>query len=98
MAPECFDLSKKVHFGHDIWAIGIITASLVLGNVPIPKYKYIQDYNQYITDKFDIRNNFLIRNLANEELREFLSMTLCKEIEERMTIDQVLNHQFLSMN
>jgi len=88
LAPEM--INKKGHDGHiDIWCIGVLLFELITGRVPFQG-------NDIDTLKYNIRNmNIAWPSDINNEAKDLISKILKYNPEERLTIEEILNHIFI---
>lgn len=90
LAPEVLDVDSKYDARKvDVWSIAIIYACMVLRRFPW-KLPRVSDPSY----KLFLNNNIKLFKLLPESSREFISHLL-KPKDERYTMDEVINHNFI---
>jgi polo-like kinase 1 len=91
IAPEILGSKVKGHsFEVDIWAIGVITYTLLVGRPPFETDSVKKTYTKINKGEFDFPNHVLI----SEEGKDFICKILIVDPEKRMTINDIKNHPF----
>jgi len=100
MAPEllnCYGYCKKV----DIWALGVITFQLLSGVLPFvdhnDSYAYLSEdqLRQNICNK-QIDFDLPCLDCISESARDFISVCLDRNVDQRWTASQLLKHEWIS--
>ncbi|XP_050212835.1 serine/threonine-protein kinase GRIK1-like [Mercurialis annua] len=89
-APECC-LGLTYHGkAADTWAVGVTLYCMVLGQYPF--------LGETLQDTYDkIVNNILaLPNEMNPQLKDLLEGLLCKDPKQRLTLDSVANHSWVT--
>ena len=85
MPPELY-FQNYVYFTSDIWSLGITIFLLTINHNPLK--------NQIISSQDDINKN-LNYYITNNELKNFIKEMLIFNEKERISIDELINHNFL---
>lgn len=91
MAPELLKNEKYSGFSIDIWSLGIILFTMLYGEMPFDedddlktKYKIIHDDPVY-------------KEIIPPDAINLLKKILCKDPYKRPTLNEIINHPFLSV-
>jgi len=92
-SPELCDPQKKAHLGQpiDIWALGITLYCMVFNKMPFTG-PVLSIFDQIVNRELDFTS------LPDAELRDLFYGLLRKNPEERLNIDQVLQHDWVKNN
>ncbi|KAK8635756.1 hypothetical protein V6N13_004475 [Hibiscus sabdariffa] len=89
-APECCIGSTYHGKAADTWAVGVTLYFMVMG-----KYPFLGETLQDTYDKI-VNNPLVLPNDMNPELRNLLQGFLCKDPKQRMTLDAVAKHSWVT--
>jgi len=98
IAPEKLFYGKTLAysgFKSDVWSLGIVLHTLVLNRFPWEKEKlkaYIAENKSYPTFKIEER----FKSLLSDDLKDLLYQLLENDPDKRISLDQVLQHPWLS--
>ncbi|CAI0397764.1 unnamed protein product [Linum tenue] len=88
-APECC-LGLTYHGKlADTWAVGVTLYCMILG-----EYPFLGETLQDTYDKI-VNNPLVLPNRMNPQLKDLLQGLLCKDPEQRLTLDAVSNHPWV---
>lgn len=88
LAPEVLLKKKNINRVADVWSIGVVTYTLLCGKTPF------RNYNDLMKGKFDWRGKQWI--YVSDEAKDFVKKCLVVDVNERMMIEQVLEHPFFT--
>jgi serine/threonine protein kinase len=92
LAPEV--LKGQGHgYPMDIWALGIIAYSLIIGYTPFEGEKIETTYQRIKENRYE----FPIDSEISQEAKNFITMILNPDPHARPTIEEILSHPFLSL-
>ena len=93
MSPEMID--GNVTYVSDIWSVGVIVYQMITGDLPfIGK----GDDNKTLYEKIKNGNydtEILNEKDCSEEAKDFINKALQKDIKNRLTVDEALNHPWI---
>ncbi len=93
MSPEMID--GNVTYVSDIWSVGVIVYQMITGDLPfIGK----DDNNKTLYEKIKNGNydtEILNEKDCSEEVKDFINKALQKDIKNRLTVDEALNHPWI---
>ena len=93
MSPEMID--GNVTYVSDIWSVGVIVYQMITGDLPfIGK----DDNNKTLYEKIKNGNydtEILNEKDCSEEAKDFINKALQKDIKNRLTVDEALNHPWI---
>lgn len=93
IAPEVLENNKRGYsFGVDVWALGIIIYTLLVGRSPFQAETPQETYSRIRLGSYTFPTEIYINPLAVD----LLSKILVPEADERLTIREVENHPFLN--
>ncbi|KAJ8768721.1 hypothetical protein K2173_023625 [Erythroxylum novogranatense] len=91
-APECC-LGQNYHGkAADTWAVGLTLYCMILG-----QYPFLGETIQDTCDKI-VDNPLVLPSEINPQLKDLLEGLLCKDPVQRMTLDTVANHSWVTGN
>ncbi|OAY51633.1 serine/threonine-protein kinase GRIK2 isoform X2 [Manihot esculenta] len=89
-APECC-LELNYHGKEaDTWAVGVTLYCMILG-----QYPFLGETLQDTYDKI-VNNPLVLPNEMNPQLKDLLEGLLCKDPKQRMTLDSVASHSWVT--
>ncbi|XP_065865876.1 serine/threonine-protein kinase GRIK1 [Euphorbia lathyris] len=89
-APECC-LGLTYHGkAADTWAVGVTLYCMILGHYPFLGETLQDTYDQIVN------NPLVLPNEMNPQLRSLLEGLLCKDPQQRMTLDAVAQHSWIT--
>ncbi|CAI0397758.1 unnamed protein product [Linum tenue] len=90
-APECCLATGLTYHGKlaDTWAVGVTLYCMILG-----EYPFLGETLQDTYDKI-VNNPLVLPNRMNPQLKDLLQGLLCKDPEQRLTLDAVSNHPWV---
>ena len=89
-SPECLSGDPYDGRNSDIWSLGVILYAMVTGQLPWTKRNQTQLFNQIKKGEYTIPR-FLSQNCKN-----IIKGLLCVDLSQRLTIDETLNHPWMS--
>ena len=89
IAPEL--LNHNYSYEVDVWALGVILYTLIFGKKPFYKKKEEELYKIIINGEYSFPENCQI----SEDLKDLIKKILVIDVNERIKLDQILNHNFL---
>ena len=93
MSPEMID--GNVTYVSDIWSVGVIVYQMITGDLPfIGK----DEDNKTLYEKIKNGNydtEILNEKDCSEEVKDFINKALQKDIKNRLTVDEALNHPWI---
>ena len=90
-APEILEGKDGYSYEVDIWALGIIIYTLIIGKPPFNSNN-IETTNEKIKS---IEYSFPENSMISNDAKNLISQILVKEPSKRLSLDQILNHDFL---
>ena len=93
MAPE---ICKKQQYDEkvDIWATGIITYQMLSGHENFPFFGDTKEETKDCIKNERLKFDPFLFEKISEEAKEFISLCLCKEQENRLTAKELLQHRW----
>ena len=91
MSPEMID--GNVTYVSDIWSVGVIVYQMITGDLP-----FKDDDNKTLYEKIKNGNydtEILNEKDCSEEVKDFINKALQKDIKNRLTVDEALNHPWI---
>lgn len=79
----------------DIWSLGILLYEMIHGYCPFNSND--NNKNNIILNKI-INENFEIKKDISNECKDLIQKMLEKDYKKRITIEEILNHQFMIKN
>lgn len=90
-APEVLIGDKYYGTCADVWSLGVILYKMVHGDTPF----YHANSSEMLSKILDV--NFEMPGSFPEELKDILKKIIVKQPDKRMSVDKVMNHQWLSV-
>ncbi|RIA94503.1 kinase-like domain-containing protein [Glomus cerebriforme] len=96
IAPEVlFDQTNGHSFEADVWSLGVIMYTLLFGKPPFQTDGEVHQIYRKIKElKYEFPSH--ITNVS-KEAKKLINLMLILEPEKRLTIQQILNHEFFSL-
>ena len=94
IAPEVFlqNYNAKI----DIWSLGVVLYIMLSGKVPFPGNSELEIIGNVI--KGDFHFNHEAFNKHSVASKEFLQCLIVKDVEQRYTAEQALNHPWITQH
>ena len=95
MSPEMIDGEST--FESDIWSVGVIVYQMLTGELPFEGKK--DDNFKTLHEKIKKENydtKILDDKDCSEEVKDFINKALQKNIKNRLTVDEALNHPWIN--
>jgi polo-like kinase 1 len=92
IAPEILDSKGGHSYEVDFWAIGVILYTLVCGRPPFESSEVKQTYKKIRACTYHFPEHLPL----GEHLKDFVRKCLKVEPQDRMNVDQMLQHEFLA--
>lgn len=92
MAPELLEASQKEYHAKaiDIWAVGVILYCLNFGTLPFLGVNVLEIRDAIVTQ------DFIVPDDTNPELKDLLTRLLCKDPQQRITMDELRVHPWVT--
>ena len=91
IAPEIL-VNKEGHsFGVDIWSLGVIIYTLVIGKPPFETENVKETYRRIKQCSYKFPDHIK----ASDEVKDLISKILVKNPTKRLTLDEIMKHPFL---
>ena len=94
IAPEILDSKLGHSYEVDYWSIGVILYTSLIGRPPFESQEVKQTYKKIKANQFSFPENVAI----SEKAKDFIKQLLKTDPSERMTLKEMLNHEFMTMN
>ncbi|PKC68750.1 Pkinase-domain-containing protein [Rhizophagus irregularis] len=95
IAPEVlFDRTNGHSFEADIWSLGVIMYTLLFGR---PPFQTDGEVDQIYRRIKELKYEFPSHITVSKEAKKLINLMLILEPEKRLTIQQILNHEFFSL-
>jgi len=91
LPPEVLSHKPFNPFLADVWAVGVLAFELLTGQVPFDSDSY-DDLVSIVTNDY-----VPLVEYASTEFDDFIQRTLAKNPEDRLSLNQVINHPWLNM-
>jgi serine/threonine protein kinase len=97
LSPEVIENEGKINFKTDIWSSGIVLYLLVFGDTPFKGRNMNELFLQILSKEvnFNHTNDF---NDDQSLVQDLIKKMLTKNPENRITLDQIKKHEWLSNN
>lgn len=89
IAPEILKGRGYSGFGVDVWSAGVVLYAMLYGSVPF-KGNGIQEMHPYI-----LAGQYTLGDEASETAKDLIRKILTVDHETRITIDQILEHEWM---
>jgi protein-serine/threonine kinase len=89
IAPEILKGRGYSGFGVDVWSAGVVLYAMLYGSVPF-KGNGIQEMHPYI-----LAGQYTLGNEASDTAKDLIRKILTVDHEARITIDQILEHEWM---
>ena len=92
LAPEVIAARGEICYKSDVWSLGVLLYLLAFGKVPFKAKEMQRLYEKILIGNFKFPKN----NLASKGLLDLIGKMIVLDIEDRYSIEQVLNHPWLN--
>jgi len=94
-APEII-LREPYNNSVDIWSLGVIVYYIISGDMPFNDTNTIVIFNKILYEEMKFPKQ--IGNSKSGELKDFISQCLIKDPKKRITIDKLVEHEWLKLS
>ncbi|CAK57988.1 unnamed protein product (macronuclear) [Paramecium tetraurelia] len=94
IAPEILDERLGHSYQADIWSVGVIIYTLLIGKPPFETSDVKTTYNKISQCQFNFPDHIQI----SENARNLISRILILDPSKRLTLDEILAHPFMTSN
>lgn len=94
IAPEVLNKKQGHSFEVDVWSIGVICYTLLIGKPPFETSDTKTTYNRILKNNYSFPTNTPI----SEEAKDLIKKILVLEPTKRLTLDEILQHPFIKNN
>ncbi|CAD8199782.1 unnamed protein product [Paramecium octaurelia] len=94
IAPEILDERMGHSYQADIWSVGVIVYTLLIGKPPFETSDVKTTYNKISQCQFNFPDHIQI----SENAKNLISRILVLDPSKRLTLDEILSHPFMTSN
>ncbi|CAD8082993.1 unnamed protein product [Paramecium primaurelia] len=94
IAPEILDDRMGHSYQADIWSVGVIIYTLLIGKPPFETSDVKTTYNKISQCQFNFPDHIQI----SENAKNLISRILVLDPSKRLTLDEILSHPFMTSN
>jgi polo-like kinase 1 len=92
IAPEVLEGKTGHSYEVDVWSLGVIIYTLIIGKPPFETTDVKTTYDRIKKNSYSFPDHVAISDAA----RELITRILSKDPSRRPVLDEILNHDFLS--
>ena len=93
IAPEILKLNAEYSYEVDIWSLGVIIYTLIIGRPPFETNSVNTTYKKIMNNEYTFPQNAIISETAKDLIKQILVL----DPEKRPTLDQILSHDFFNL-
>ena len=94
MAPEILDIKIKHSYEIDIWALGVMIYKLIIGEFPFKAKDRDSAYEKIKKLEYSFPETIII----SKEAKDLITKILVIEPSKRLSLEQILNHDFFKQS
>ena len=92
IAPEVIEGKTGHSYEVDIWSLGVVIYTLLIGKPPFETSNVKKTYSKIKSNSYSFPDNVQISDAA----RDLIKKVLLKDPKKRLNLDGILNHEFLN--
>jgi polo-like kinase 1 len=92
IAPEVLEGRSGHSYEVDVWSLGVIIYTLIIGKPPFETTDVKATYNRIKKNQYSFPDHIPI----SDEARDLISRILTGNPADRPTLDQIMSHQFMT--
>ena len=92
IAPEVFENRGYTGYQSDVWSAGVVLYTMLFGTVPFKASSMVELHKQVVKSKPDYKDG---AEQVSQKALALLKGILDKDPTKRLTIDQILNHEWM---
>ena len=94
IAPEILDAKSGHSYEVDIWSLGVIIYTLIIGKPPFETRDVKETYKKIKNNEYSFPEQAII----SEPAKSLISQILVLDPQKRLSLDQILTHEFFNQD